>query len=291
MSLTDDEQRLYDFAAGALPSWISHPDPFLSASAKQMGAALALAQYLFAQALLRSAEGATSTTPDWLNQHARDRNTSRQAGESDDALRERLRTIPDALTRQAILDAANAILAAAGVAGAAALVELPRDAAWVGSYTALSGTGGTFAQSGTDSLFTPTTLPWPVPPYQGAAVTPPLSWQLVISGAAAAANNGTRAITGLVGNAARVSNAAGVPGADPTVTWTARRLDVESNVTDGFARSYAGRGYRASVSRPFRLFVILPYGTSAGVAASVLEAVRQKKAAGFAVIVERRLTP
>lgn len=290
MSLTEDEQALYDFAEGALPSWITHPDPLLTAAAKQIGASLAQARYLFAQALIGTAEGATSTTPDWLNQHARDRNTSRQAGESDVALRERLRTIPDAVTRQAILDAANAILAAAGVSGEAALVELPRDAAWVGTYTALTGTGGTFVQVGTDSRFTPT-VPWATPPYRAPGVTPELSWTLTISGAANAANNGTRAITGLVGNAAVVSNASGIAGADGTVSWIARRLDALGNGTDFAARSYAGRGFRASVGRPLKLIVILPYGTTAGTAASVLEAIRQKKAAGFAVVIERRLNP
>lgn len=290
MSLTDDEQSLYDFAEGSLPSWITHPDPLLTAAAKQIGAALAQARYLLAQALIGTAEGATSATPDWLNQHARDRNTSRQTSESDVALRERLRNIPDAVTRQAILDAADAILAAAGVSGEAALVELPRDAAWVGDYTALTGTGGTFTQVGTDSRFTPTVL-WATPPYRAPGVTPELSWTLTISGAASSGNNGTRAITALIDNAAVVTNASGVAGADATVSWTARRLDALGNGTDFAARSYAGRGFRASVGRPLKLIVILPYGTTAGTAASVLESIRQKKAAGFAVVVERRLNP
>lgn len=291
MSLTDDEQALYDFAAGALPSWITHPDPFLSAAAKQIGAALAHARYLNAQTLIGTASGPTATTPDWLNQHARDRDTTRQAGESDAALRERLRTIPDALTRSALLDSANAILAAAGVTGTAALVELPRDAAWVGTYAGMSGTGGTFAQVGTSSRFTPTMLPWPTPPYRAPGVTPELSWTITISGAGSAGNNGTRAITGMVGDAAAVTNGAGVAGADPTASWIARRLDVLGNGTDFAARSYAGRGFRASVGRPLKLIVILPYGTTAGTAASVLESMRQKKAAGFAVVVERRINP
>jgi hypothetical protein len=291
MALTSDEQELLDFATGALPNWVRSPDEFLTAAAKLMGMPRATAVYLFSQTLITQATGATATTPDWLAQHARDRGTSRQAGEADPVLQERLRVIPDAVTRQAVLDAANAILVAAGVAGSAALLELPRDGAWLGHYTAMTGTGGTFTQAGTVSMFTPLVLPWPAPPFQAATVAPVISWQLVISGAANAGNNGTRSVTGLSGNAAIVTNAGGVAGADATVTWKAQRLDVTGNVTDGFARAYVGRGFRAASTRPFKLLLILPFGTSAGVQNSVIESIRTKKAAGFAVIVERRLNP
>lgn len=291
MSLTEDEQALYDFAEGALPSWITHPDPLLTAAAKQIGAALAQARYLFAQALIGTSEGATATTPDWLNQHARDRNTSRQAGESDVALRERLRNIPDAVTRQALLDAADAILAAAGVSGTAALVELPRDGAWVGLFNSPNGTGGTFVQDGAVSRFTPDTLPWPTPPWQAPTVYPITNWKLAISGPIDPENDATHDIVGVDGDTALLDNPTGVSRVDATVSWTARRHDQDGNLTDGFRRSYAGRGYRATVGRPLKIIVILPYGTTAGTAASVSAAIRQKKAAGIAVVVERRLNP
>jgi hypothetical protein len=290
-ALTSDEQELLDFAQGALPNWVRSPDEFLTATAKMMGLPRATAAYLFSQTLITQATGATATTPDWLAQHARDRGTSRQAGETDPVLQERLRVIPDAVTRQAVLNAADAILAAAGVIGFAVLLELPRDAAWLGRYTAMTGTGGTFTQDGTVSMFTPLALPWPAPPFRIAVPPAQDPQQLVISGAASAGNNGTRSITGLSGNAAIVSNAGGVAGADPTVTWKAQRLDVTGNVTDGFARAYVGRGFRTTSTRPFKLLLILPFGTSAGVQNSVIESIRTKKAAGFAVIVERRLNP
>ena len=284
-------EDFYRFGRDALPQWVKERDEFLLASAGVMATVQQHTEYLFAQALITTASGATATTPDWLQQHARDRGTSRQAGESDAALAQRLRTVPDALTRQALLDAANAALATAGVVGSAALLELPRDAAYCGNYTALTGTGGTFAQAGTVTRFTPTVLPWPTPPFQAASVAPVRTWQLVISGAAHAGNNGTRTITGLDGNAAIVTNAAGVAGADPTVTWKAQRLDQAGNVTDGFARAYCNRGFRVTRSRPFEIIVILPFGTSVGTANSVKEALRLKKAAGFTITVERRLNP
>lgn len=293
MTLTADEQRLYEFAHNALPGWIKDEDEFLAAAAKLFGQVDDQVSYLFRQALITTAEGATSTTPDWLNQHARDRGSGRRAGEGDAALAERLRVIPDALTRQALIDAANDILSAAGVAGQAALLELPRDAAWLGDYTAPSGTGGAFVQLGSVSKFTPTELPWPVPPFTVSSVVPSQSWQLTIAGAANAGNNGTRAIIGLEGDKALVVNGSGVAGADPGVTWTAKRLDVTGNVTDGFARTFCDRGYRtwSGGGRPFGLIVILPFGTSAGTASSVLESIRGKKAAGFKVLVERRINP
>lgn len=294
MALTDDEQELYDFAHDALPHWIKRDDEFLTAAAKTFGGPggpRELIAYLFDQTLITHATGPGVGTPDWLNQHARDRGTSRQAGEDDPALQQRLRLSPDALTRQAVLDAANGILAAAGVSGTAAMLELPRDGAFAGKYTQLAGVGGTFVQAGTVSQFTPADLPWPVPPFTAPTVAPGQTWQLVISGAASGGNNGTRTITGLLDNAALVTNGAGAAGADPTVVWAARRLDVTGNVTDGFARAYVGRGFRASTSRPFKILIILPFGTDAGTAASVLASIRGKKAAGFGVIVERRLNP
>lgn len=227
----------------------------------------------------------------WLDQHALDRDLSRQGGEDDPALRARLKTGPAALLRQVMLDAANAILAAAGVSGTAALLRLPEDAAYVGVYTAMTGTGGTFTQIGTVSRFTPTTLPWPTPPFRDPSLQPVYSWQLVIAGAANAGNNGTRTVTGLDADAAIVTNASGVAGLDPGVTWTARRLDVTGNVTDGFARAFVGRGYRVTRTRPLGFLVILPFGTDQGTANSIIAALRTKKAGGFRVLVEVRANP
>lgn len=230
----------------------------------------------------------------WLDQHGRDLNQPRQGGEADPALRARIRKGPDALLRSVMLDTANAILASAGVAGTAALLRLPADAAYVGSYAPMTGTGGTFVQTGSASRFTPAVLPWPTPPFREQSLQPLYIWQLVIAGAAGPGNNGTWAITalgGIDGNAAVLTNAAGVGGFDPTVTWTAQRVDVSGNLTDGFARAYVNRGYRVTRTRPFTIVVILPFGTDAGTANSIAAAVRTKKAAGFGVLVEVRANP
>lgn len=171
------------------------------------------------------------------------------------------------------------------------MLELPRDAAFTGEFTAMSGTGGTFAQDGSTQEFTPSALPWPVPPFRSPDVFPELQHQLTISGAAEADNDGTRAITALDGNAAVVTNADGVADFDPAADWTVERRDGSGNVTDGFARAYTGRGYRCCRTLPMTLVLILPFGTTEGIASSIREMLRTKKAAGFRVIVERRLIP
>lgn len=300
MTLTADEQELLNFGVGALPDWIAPNDPILTAAAKQMGGARAFSDYLFKQTLITTADGPTSTTPDWLNQHARDRGTSRQAGESNDALATRLRVVPDALTRGAILTAVNAVLASSGVSGQAALLELPRDASWVGNQepivqTAVS--GGVFAHFGSLMAYTPA---------PGAVLASPILWQsqsvfpttrffVRIQTAANSLNNGTFEITGLLGNAILFSNPSGVNDAtDTTAFINIFRADASGNALDGaagFARTYVNRGYRVTNGAQHVLLLILPFGTDAGTQASILETVRLKKAAGFKVIVERRLNP
>ncbi|HUS27621.1 MAG TPA: hypothetical protein VMZ53_03910, partial [Kofleriaceae bacterium] len=126
MALTADEQKFYDFAKASLPDWIPDGDEFLMGAAKMFGSVKALLDYLFGQTLIGSAIGGTATTPDWLDQHARDRGTARQDGEDDPTLRDRLRNAPDALTRASILAAVNATLLANGITDPAGLVELPK---------------------------------------------------------------------------------------------------------------------------------------------------------------------
>lgn len=291
MALTADEQNFYDFAKASLPDWIPDGDEFLMGAAKMFGSVKALIDYLFGQALIGSAVGATATTPDWLNQHARDRGTARVDGEDDPTLRDRLRKVSDALTRASILDAVNSILVAAGISDEAALVELPKHGAHSGTYASDTGTGGTFAVAGTVVTFTPDTA-WARPPYWAAALVPTRTTKLVISGAADASHDGTHAITGLSGDGAQYTDASpGAAGADPTVTWRVDTTDVEGNVRDEFARAYSQRGYRSARLVPLRIVIILPFGSTDAITASVTEALRQKKAAGVAVTVETRAIP
>lgn len=288
MALTDDESELLDFALKALPPWMRADDEFLRGAAKLFGSVRTLTTYLLTQAKITTAEGATSTTPDWLMQHARDRDTVRLADESDTTLRIRLRTFANALTRESILGVANEILVANGITTPAQLIELPRDGIHLGSYTAPSGIGGAFMQAGTEQTFLPTNPP-SFPPFQDATIFPPLTWKLVITGADEAANNGERVVIRLVDDAMVVTNGSGVADASDTgVSWTVRRYDVDDNLRDGFARTYLSRGYRIARAFPM-LILILPYPTSVSVASSIETSVKSKIAAGFGLIVERRV--
>jgi hypothetical protein len=290
MALTFDEQQIADFAHAALPSWFPKDDEFIAGCAKMFGSAKALCDYWFGQSLIGQATGATATTPDWLAQHARDRATTRQASESDVALRERLRNVPDALTPTSILAAANAILVAQGESGAVYMVELSRDQAHSGTYSTLTGTGGTFSAVASGlQTFTPLVSFGAPLLYDPEA---PFSWQITTTGAALAGNDvAAIAITAMSGDGAVYSNAGGAVSVDATVTWTAHKIRHAPYVADGFARAYSRRGYRSGRLTPGTIILILPYGSTAGTEASIREMLRQKKAAGFIARIERRLTP
>jgi hypothetical protein len=303
MALTTDEQELLDFALASLPSWFSSPERDFAIEggmAKQMGAARAQSAYWFAQTLIGGATGATSDTPDWLNQHAKDRGTRRQANESDAALRIRLRQYPDALTRELLLSIVQDMLTDAGVAGAPAMVELRRDRAHAALMSPQSSTGAIFGASvaypgkRTVHAGSGLTSTWQAPPLfgQGVVHLDGVVHKIVIAGASAG-NNGTFTIEALEGDAAVITNGSGVNEVKPLATWRVDRYDGSGNLlTAGAGRleAYCDRGYRCGSTYP-TILLILPYGTSAALAASVLETVRQRKAAGVRVIVERRQSP
>jgi hypothetical protein len=76
----------------------------------------------------------------WLELHAKDHGVAKQTDETDSQLQQRLRIPTDVVTRPALLAGVQLILANAGVAGTATMIELSRDpeAAWIGSTTGLS---------------------------------------------------------------------------------------------------------------------------------------------------------
>lgn len=154
------------------------------------------------------------------------------------------------------------------------------------------GVGGVFTKPATQvQRFEPYDLPWARPPYDERP--PDYGWRLTTSGADNANNDGTFSIKAMYGDAAEFINTPGVADSeDLGVEWKTEKVDQDSNLADGYARAFVDRGYRVSGVPPSSAFVIiLPYGTSAETAASVEEAVRQRKAAGFKLIVERRLNP
>lgn len=301
MALTAEEQELLDAAKAILPSWFFADQRLLedlAMAAKELGAARTVVQHwLGTQTKISTAVGATATEPDWLDQHARDRGSSRQSGETDAALRSRLQTLVDddgdalAVTRAALMDAVASILTAYAVAGTAAMVEMSRDQAFFSGWTGNAGVGGTFTAPDSSGFqtFTPT-VKFAYPPFTTASGRIH-SHQLVISGAASGGNNGTFVTTGLVNNAAKYSNAAGVVGADATVVWSTRRRDVFAVSVEGRRDAFLSRGYRMGRSRGGGIIVILPFGTSEPARKSVFELLRARKGGGISLVVERRQVP
>jgi hypothetical protein len=84
----------------------------------------------------------------FLDQHARDRGTWRQAAETDPLLRSRLRNPQDALTRPVLFDAIADILTAHSVAGTAHMVEMPRDGIHFAAMTVRTFAGCTLTPQG-----------------------------------------------------------------------------------------------------------------------------------------------
>jgi len=302
MALDAEEQELFDFAIAALPSWFTSDErqrEELAGMAKMFGLVRAALTYWFAQTLITGANGAVPTLPDWLNQHAADRGTRRQAGETTPALANRLRNTPDSLTYASIRSAAQAIVIADGGSGTVGLVELPRFAAHLGTYTPMTGTGGEFSAPNINGIqrFTPATG-WPTPPVDSTHTGYPFeSWELTTTGAANPLNDfagvtidgtdGTPPLD-IIDNAVQYSNPVGVASVDASVTWTARKLIHPPWIADGHARAFIGRGYRMARTRPPTIVIILPPTSSASSVTSVREMLRQKKAAGVVALVERK---
>lgn len=318
MALDSVEQELFDFAWGAMPRWYKareRASEEIAMFAKVMGAVKKTLMYWFQQAYIQTATRATGSDPDWLELHAQDRGTHLADGESNAVSRLRISQIPEAVTWPEIRDAAQAIVDEAGVTGTVALVELPKDAAYLGELTQDTGTGGTFSSlpgSATDKVFVPT-VPFKFRPYRATTVTAGIAgwWhsaRITIFDCAHPINDGAYPITGLVAaddadgdptltGVVFTGNTGAVDEADPTCSWYIDRLEYHGAVIDGTARAFVNRGFRIwrgsnDVNRCANggIVVILPYGCTESHRLSVREMLRQKMAAGFRVIVERRIT-
>jgi hypothetical protein len=285
MSLSPEEQILYDFAKASLPRWFTahaRVEEELGGFVKIFNRARAQVVFWASQMYIGNAVGPVSGEPDWLEQHARDRGTSRQDGETDVNLRLRLRNREDALTRSALLALINSMLDAAGItSNDYGLVELRRDRAFMltrASATAAASPGDAFTKVGNVVTLTIAAAPWQ-------------AWMmgqtLTISGSTSAANDGDFVVTGFVGNVGvTYVNASGVAEDANSGTW-------EVNAAfDGFKAAYLSRGYRmAGPGATAGLIAILPFGTTEALRLAILEALRTRKAAGISLTVERRLSP
>jgi hypothetical protein len=296
MPYTTDEQELYDFGAGSVPRFLFaqvRAEEVMGAFVKMFDGARQEIEDIFDQTYILNATG---TGHKFLDLHARERIGTRAEGESDAALRERIRSVQDQVTRPALTQAAQQIIDAEGILGTVVMVELRWWRAFFNTYAAETGTGGTFAAgTGTEMLFTPD-VAFSVPPYLDVDWYP-VNQKLLISGAASGGNDGEFAVTSLDDAAAVFTNGSGVPGYDATVSWSVRDYDQDDNLWDGFQAAYLSRGYRMSHDGlPNSFIIIIPYGSGAthpdpGTAASVAEMLRAWKAAGYLALVEYRQSP
>lgn len=294
MALTADEQRLVNWAKAQLPEWFSHgerEEEYLGALAKMHGQSLSLAQNWLGQTLILTAVGATGGDADWLDMHAGERDTKRQAAETDPTLRQRIRAVEDAVTRPVLLAAAQAIVDAEGIVGTVQIVELRRDGAYYGTYQSDTGTGGTFVDQGAGIFsFTPTV------PFRHPVLNYPQSthWQnpeIEITTATAPANNGNFPVLSLDGDAVTYANGSGVAGVDGAATWAVNKRDVEGNVRANVGRAYYNRGYRMRQHNKRAFVIILPFGCTAATSIAIVEMLRQKKGDGVLSLVECRTSP
>lgn len=172
MPWTANEQALYDHARFSLPRFLfqkaDRADEVLGAYVKVFDEARRqTAEWLVTEAFIATASGI------WLDQHARDRGTVRQDGETDATLRARLRTLEDQVTPDTLESGA------AGIIGLdisdVYMVELRRDKAFMfgsgaGEAKAYLSRGYRMSTSGRPMTFI-VILPYGTTEAQGAAVS------------------------------------------------------------------------------------------------------------------------
>lgn len=294
MSLNELEQEYFDLARAAMPDWYAleeNQNEKLASMAKMAAAGHEITQdWLVKQSAISTADGPIGDSPDWLGQHALDLGTSRRAGESDEALRTRLRNVSDAINLESIEDAIRDVLDSESIAADFYVLELPRDKSYFGEYQSETGTGGAFVASFGNGLFGPDG-DWAAPPHVNTSTTPGFSnKKITFSGAAVGGNDGTYIVTGVVINSARYDSFTAVTGVDPGVNWELKKFDTDGNAVDGFSKAFMSRGYVIGSLRP-TLMVLLPYEATESTEVSVREMIRTKKGAGVRVIIRRRLIP
>ena len=305
MALTADEQKLADAANAALPEWFSasgRVQEEVGMMAKQMGLVLAKGRHQIAQTYIGTAAGPSGDEPDWLDMLAQDRGTHRQWGEPTSVLRARLQRTPRAVVRSELLADVQAMVdaSAPGLTTKVAMVEYPRDSAFLGTWVQDgAATGGVFSKAGNVMTFTPA-KPFIWTPFVQGISGPVAKVAIQIFNSASGTNDGSFLVTGLTsGGGVTYTNAAGANETSTTSGWATFRVGADNVRMDLKTMAYFDRGFRMwrGQSVPGEkvamggMAFILPYGCPESLRLSVAEALRQKKAAGFAVIIEQRANP
>jgi hypothetical protein len=211
MSLDQDELDLMDIGLNTIPVCfraIARQREEIVMAAKGANAMKKAAASLLKQAYISTAD---SDTADWLGLLAEDYGARRQNGEGDATFRLRIPQIPKGVTRAQILEAIQTLVTAAGVSGTVAMVELPRDMAFAGTWLQDGAlTGGLFV---TLMEFIPSVLP--TNPSFAKYQT------LVIADAESSGNNGSFTLVAAPSSGgALYANPTGVNWGDGSVKWS-----------------------------------------------------------------------
>lgn len=300
MSLSTEAQALFDHARNSLPRWLT-------------GAPSAALEWLYG--FTGVFDGVRVIGRAWLDltyilkaigaeldQHAADRGTSRRAGESDDALRYRLRQISDAVTEPAILAGVSAIIDGASVP---AVLDTNNyvTTGWnsvlftAATYNNVDPTTQTYGSRLTLQTINDGTNP-PSFAYDDTTGAVVIRFAAGVTTYAA-----VEALMGISNNSVQVrtpSTLVGVmqvgdvfgPKPFRSAGLVALRRDRGHMHTIGSCHAFLSRGYRMTgTGRPMAYIVILPYGTNTATANAVSEYLRQNGPAGYLYYVERRLNP
>lgn len=287
MSLSSEAQALFDHARHSLPRWLTGKAgaalEWLHAFTQVFDQVRLQGQDWLDVTLLDNASGAE------LDQHAKDRGTSRRAGETDSALRERLRQITDAVTEPVLIAGTDEILKSQG---AKAIIEVANyvTTGWNTIFESIDpgGTGITF-EAISDGTNPPTLVETAdtVTVHFSAGVTTRAAVEALITASSTLIQ---------VKTASAAGNMAAGDDFGPkylvlSVLVNLRR-DRGHCHTVGSCRAFMGRGYRmCNANRPMGYIVIVPYPTTTQTANAVKEYLRQFGPAGYVSYVERRANP
>ena len=291
MLLTESEQEIFDFVSNSVPDGYSKTERGMEdilLIVKVFDRIMTRNEFLFSQSMILNSTFDGET--DWANEHARDRGTTRQAGESTESLIQRITSPNDAVTLGSIRRAAQAILDASSILGPVGIVQLRSNRSFFGKPQSQTGTGGEFFSVGSGFGFVPSEGHAP-PLRMGEQDRDYTATRLFFAGSASAVNDGEKPLTGLSNNI-MLFDGPGAAEVDPGVSWTIRKYNRDGRLMDGFNRTYLGRDYWIGSGMPVNTrIIILPFGCTPTTVEAVDEAVRLKEAGGFRHIVECRTSP
>lgn len=294
MPLSAEEQALYDHGQAAVPKWFFSSTTatfeWLLAFTKSFDRVRQYINSMLDATYLETAAGIQ------LDQHAKDRGTSRRLNETDAALRSRLKTPEDALTELALMSRIHAIVNASGVSNIVV--------AATSTFTIDDGENDPKVISVAAATYT---VPDLVTLIQNQL---PSKWSFrIINGysrfwyptsAFSVTWSGTtfRNQLGYTGDAVSSVTYYDSPNkvTGPQAAMVSLRRDRAHCHVDGVGAGsctgFLSRGYRATnANRPSGYVAILPYGTSAATRTAVLEYLRLYGPAGYGYYVEVRANP